>query len=90
VLGVFALDNLLIALAVLVIRSLVASLPTLAALDIGIAVAAGLYWLPPLRRASIAVVRRTRRPQSPRLARSAKPIASATGAVTPSWSDVAR
>ena len=90
VLGVFALDNLLIALAALAIRSLVASVPTLAALEIGIAVAAGLYWLPPLRRASIAVVHRIRPRRSPRLPRSAKSIAWATGAVTPSWSDGAR
>jgi nucleoside-diphosphate-sugar epimerase len=90
VLGVFALDNLLIALAALVIRSVVASVPTLATLDIGIAVAAGLYLLPPLRRASIAVVRRIRRRHSPRLPRSATSTPWPTGAVTPSWSEVAR
>ena len=78
VLGVFAIDNLLIALAALAIRSLVASVPTLAALDIGIAVAAGLYWLPPLRRASITLIRRIRHRHSPRLPRSATSIAWAT------------
>jgi nucleoside-diphosphate-sugar epimerase/mannose-6-phosphate isomerase-like protein (cupin superfamily) len=59
-LGVFALDNLLILLAVLAIHRLVAAVPLLSVVEVGIAVAAGLYWLPPLRRASIAVARRLR------------------------------
>jgi hypothetical protein len=57
-LGVFALDNLLIGLAVLAVRSLVAWVPALSVVEIGIAIAAGLYWLPLARRASIALVRR--------------------------------
>lgn len=64
-LGVFALDNLLILLAVLAIHRLVTTVPLLAGVEVGIAVAAGLYWLPPLRRASIAVVRRMRPRPSP-------------------------
>jgi nucleoside-diphosphate-sugar epimerase len=84
VLGVFALDNLLIVLAVLAVRSLVVSVPALAALDIGIAVAAGLYWLPLLRRASIAVARRIRRRPSPGLLRSTKSVPWTTEAVSPS------
>jgi nucleoside-diphosphate-sugar epimerase/quercetin dioxygenase-like cupin family protein len=59
-LGVFALDNVLIGLAVLAVRSLVAAVPWLSLLQIGIAVAAGLYWLPLLRRASLSVVGRMR------------------------------
>jgi mannose-6-phosphate isomerase-like protein (cupin superfamily) len=58
--GVFVLDNVLIVLAVLAVRFIVAALPRLSVLQIGIAVAAGLYWLPPLRRASIAMVGRMR------------------------------
>jgi len=57
-LGVFALDNLLIGLAVLAVRSLVARVPALSVVEIGIAIAAGLYWLPLARRAAIALVRR--------------------------------
>jgi nucleoside-diphosphate-sugar epimerase len=57
-LGAFTLDCLLIVFAVLAVRALVHAVPPLSAIEIGIAVAAGLYWLPPLRRASIALVRR--------------------------------
>jgi nucleoside-diphosphate-sugar epimerase/mannose-6-phosphate isomerase-like protein (cupin superfamily) len=57
-LGLFTLDNVLIGLALLAIRSLVRVLPALSVMEMGIAVAAGLYWLPPLRRASLAAVRR--------------------------------
>jgi len=56
-LGVFALDNLLIGLAVLAIRLLVGSVPALSVVEMGIAVAAGLYWLPLARRGSIALAR---------------------------------
>jgi hypothetical protein len=59
-LSVFALDNLLIGLAVLAIRFLVGSVPALSVVEMGIAVAAGLYWLPLARRGSIALVRRMR------------------------------
>jgi nucleoside-diphosphate-sugar epimerase len=65
VLGVFALDNVLIGLAVLAIRFLVASVPALSIVEIGIAIAAGLYWLPLARRASIALVGRMRARPSP-------------------------
>jgi nucleoside-diphosphate-sugar epimerase/quercetin dioxygenase-like cupin family protein len=64
-LGVFVLDNVLIGLAVLAVRSLVAAVPWLSIVQIGIAVAAGLYWLPLLRRASISVVARMRARLSP-------------------------
>jgi nucleoside-diphosphate-sugar epimerase/mannose-6-phosphate isomerase-like protein (cupin superfamily) len=64
-LGVFTLDNLLIWLAMLTVRFLVRAVPALSVLELGIAVAAGLYWLPPLRRASINIVRRLRHPRSP-------------------------
>jgi nucleoside-diphosphate-sugar epimerase/mannose-6-phosphate isomerase-like protein (cupin superfamily) len=57
-LGVFMLDNVLIVLAILAVRSLVSAVPRLSAFELGIAVAAGLYWLPPLRRASVDLVRR--------------------------------
>ncbi len=60
-LGLFTLDNLLIGAAVLAVRSLVHLAPALSVVEIGIAVAAGLYWLPPLRRFAIGVFRRTRR-----------------------------
>jgi len=65
-LGIFVLDNILIGLAVLAIRSLVASVPILSVVEVGLAVAAGLYWLPLARRASMALVgrMRTRRAQS--------------------------
>jgi nucleoside-diphosphate-sugar epimerase len=60
-LGVFTLDNLLIWLAMLAVRFLVRSVPALSVIELGIAVAAGLYWLSPLRRASINIVRWARR-----------------------------
>jgi nucleoside-diphosphate-sugar epimerase/mannose-6-phosphate isomerase-like protein (cupin superfamily) len=56
-LGIFTLDNLLIWLAMLAVRFLVRAVPGLSVIELGIAVAAGLYWLPPLRRASINLVR---------------------------------
>jgi nucleoside-diphosphate-sugar epimerase/mannose-6-phosphate isomerase-like protein (cupin superfamily) len=59
-LAVFTLDNVLIGLAMLAVRALVVAVPALSAWELGIAVAAGLYWLPPLRRASLGVVRRMR------------------------------
>jgi nucleoside-diphosphate-sugar epimerase/mannose-6-phosphate isomerase-like protein (cupin superfamily) len=64
-LGVFTLDNVLIALAILAVRSLVSAVPKLSVIELGIAVAAGLYWLPPLRHASIGLVRHLRRRPSP-------------------------
>jgi nucleoside-diphosphate-sugar epimerase len=59
-LAMFTLDNVLIGLAMLAVRSIVAAVPALSAFELGIAVAAGLYWMPPLRRASIGIVRRVR------------------------------
>jgi hypothetical protein len=59
-LAVFNLDNALIALAILAVRSLVSAVPKLSVIELGIAVAAGLYWFPPLRRASLGIVRRLR------------------------------
>jgi hypothetical protein len=71
--AVFTLDNVLIGLAILAVRSLVSAVPKLSVMELGIAVAAGLYWLPLLRRASIGIVRRLRpRPSPP----SAAPPAS--------------
>jgi nucleoside-diphosphate-sugar epimerase len=67
-LGVFTFDNLLIWLAMLAVRFLVRAVPALSVIELGIAIAAGLYWLPPLRRASINIVRRLR----PRLVVRAK------------------
>jgi nucleoside-diphosphate-sugar epimerase/mannose-6-phosphate isomerase-like protein (cupin superfamily) len=64
-LGVFTLDNLLIWLAMLAVRFLVRAVPALSVIELGIAVAAGLYWLPPLRRASINIFRRLRHRRSP-------------------------
>ncbi len=64
-LSIFIFDNLLIGVAVLAIRLLVRVMPTLSVIEIGIAVAAGLYWLPLLRRASIALVRRGRPRRAP-------------------------
>jgi len=64
-LGVFTLDNLLIWLAMLTVRFLVRAVPALSVIELGIAVAAGLYWLPPLRRASINLARRLRHRRSP-------------------------
>jgi nucleoside-diphosphate-sugar epimerase/mannose-6-phosphate isomerase-like protein (cupin superfamily) len=64
-LGVFMLDNLLIGLAMLVVRRLVIVAPALSVIELGIAAAAGLYWLPPLRRVSIDIVRRLRHRRSP-------------------------
>jgi len=61
-LGVFTLDNVLIGLAVLAVRALVRFVPALSVVEIGVAVAAGLYWLPPLRRAVIGALRGARRP----------------------------
>jgi nucleoside-diphosphate-sugar epimerase len=52
-LAAFTLDNVLIVLAILAVRSLVSAVPKLSVIELGIAVAAGLYWLPVLRRASI-------------------------------------
>jgi hypothetical protein len=72
-LGVFALDNLLVGLAVLAIRFLVGSVPSLSAVEMGIAVAAGLYWLPLARRGSIALVRRMRARPSPSSPRKGAP-----------------
>jgi nucleoside-diphosphate-sugar epimerase len=42
-LGAFALDNVLIVLAILAVRSLVSAVPELSVIELGIAVAAGLY-----------------------------------------------
>jgi nucleoside-diphosphate-sugar epimerase/mannose-6-phosphate isomerase-like protein (cupin superfamily) len=64
-LTVFTLDNVLIVLAILAVRSLVSVVPKLSVIELGIAVAAGLYWLPLLRRASIGIVRRLRPRPSP-------------------------
>lgn len=64
-LGVFTLDNLLIGLAALAVRFLVTTLPTFSAMQTGIAVAAGLYWLPPLRRAALRIVRNSGTKASP-------------------------
>ena len=64
-LGVFTLDNVLILLAILAVRAIVSAVPRLSAIELGIAVSAGLYWLPPLRRASIGIARRLRRRPSP-------------------------
>jgi nucleoside-diphosphate-sugar epimerase len=61
-LGQFTLDSLLIGLAVLAIRFLISALPILSAMQMGIAVAGGLYWLPPLRRAALRIVRGLRTP----------------------------
>lgn len=72
-LGVFALDNLLIGLAVLAIRFLVGSVPALSVVEMGIAVAAGLYWLPLARRGSVALVRRMRARPSPSSPRKRAP-----------------
>lgn len=55
--AVFTLDNMLIGLAMLAIADLVLRMPVLAPFQLGIAAAAGLYWLPPLRRASINLAR---------------------------------
>ena len=60
-LGVFTLDNLLIWFAMLAVRFIVRAVPALSVIELGIAVAAGLYWLPPLRRGSINIIRRARR-----------------------------
>jgi len=70
-LGVFTLDNLLIWLAMLTVRFLVRAVPALSVIELGIAVAAGLYWLPPLRRASINLVLRLRHRRSPSSPRTA-------------------
>jgi nucleoside-diphosphate-sugar epimerase/mannose-6-phosphate isomerase-like protein (cupin superfamily) len=64
-LGVFTLDNILIGLALIAVRFLVAAVPALSRIELGIAVAAGLYWLPPLRRVSIGLAGRLRRRTSP-------------------------
>jgi hypothetical protein len=50
------LDNLLIGLAAAVVGSIVTAVPSLASFALGIAAAAGLYWLPPLRRTAIALL----------------------------------
>jgi nucleoside-diphosphate-sugar epimerase/mannose-6-phosphate isomerase-like protein (cupin superfamily) len=64
-LAAFTLDNLLIWLAILAVRFLVRAVPALSVIELEIAVAAGLYWLPPLRLASINIVRRLRPRRSP-------------------------
>jgi nucleoside-diphosphate-sugar epimerase len=56
-LGMFTLYNILIGLAILAVRSLITALPFLSAMQMGVAVAAGLYWLPPLRRAALRLAR---------------------------------
>jgi nucleoside-diphosphate-sugar epimerase/mannose-6-phosphate isomerase-like protein (cupin superfamily) len=64
-LGVFTLDAVLIVLAALAVRSLASAVPKLSGIELAIAVAAGLYGLPPLRRASSGIVRRLRPRPSP-------------------------
>jgi nucleoside-diphosphate-sugar epimerase len=79
-LAVFTLDNVLIVLAILAVRSLVSAVPKLSVIELGIAVAAGLYWLPPLRRASIGIIRRLR----PRLSSPARLVAPTATSDSPS------
>jgi nucleoside-diphosphate-sugar epimerase/mannose-6-phosphate isomerase-like protein (cupin superfamily) len=64
-LGAFTLDAVLIGLAVLAVRSLVSAVAQLLGIELAISVAAGLYGLPPLRRASMGIVRRLRPRPSP-------------------------
>jgi nucleoside-diphosphate-sugar epimerase len=77
-LGVFTLDNLLIGLALVAIRFLIRAVPMLSVMQMGIAVAAGLYWLPPLRRAALDIVRRlgTRAPPSIDVPKPSAPTAA--------------
>ena len=55
--GLFLLDNLLIALAAAVVGAVVTAAPALSSFALGIAAAAGLYWLPVLRRKAIALMK---------------------------------
>jgi hypothetical protein len=57
-LGTFALDNVLIGLAAIAVAALIHAVPALSSLSLGIAVAAGLYWLPPVRRAALDLAAR--------------------------------
>lgn len=78
-LAVLAFDNLLIGAAALAVHLIVRAVPSLSAISLGMAVAAGLYWLPPLRRALFALVRRPRR--RPKMQQFARVLAG--GVVVP-------